>query len=247
MTRETLALLGGVLILASATLALLAYTLWRSRREDETGEGGEPAKVEAALAPEPGAEPALRPAEAEPTVPRPIASSLLERLSPPPPPPEARAVTVGKEPATGRFIPVATLLRDEVTGGLVIRVGEREYRSAAEVSVSGDQPRMEYTLAELNRWFGGAGAEGPRPKKDEEKAVKPPAGKLSMVEQINQILDRNLAEEPGSRRGVRLVEGPAGSIRVYLGVEGYDAIDDVPDPEVRRLIREAVSEWENAH
>jgi hypothetical protein len=43
------------------------------------------------------------------------------------------------------------------------------------------------------------------------------------------------------------VEGPAGSIRVYLGVEGYDAIDDVPDPEVRRLIREAVSEWENAH
>jgi len=106
---------------------------------------------------------------------------------------------------------------------------------------------MEYTLAELNRWFGGAGAEELRPKKDEEKAVKPPAGKLSMVEQINQILDRNLAEEPGSRRGVRLVDGPAGSIRVYLGVEGFDAIDDVPDPEVRRLIREAVSEWENAH
>jgi hypothetical protein len=248
MTRETLALLGGVLILASATLALLAFTLWRNRQEDEAREAGEPAGSEAiAGTPEPEEAPALPMTQAEPTLPRPVAPSLPEEPSAAHRRPEAPAGTAGGEPSPSRLIPVAALLRDEVTGGLVIRVGEREYRSAAEVSVSGDRPRMEYTLAELNRWFGVQASEAPTPKKEEERTAKAPARKLSMVEQINHILDRKLAEEPGGHRGVRLVEGAGGAIRVYLGVDGYDAIDDVPDPEVRHLIREAVSEWENAH
>lgn len=143
------------------------------------------------------------------------------------------------------MIPVANLLRDEVTGGLVVRVGDRDYRSAADLLTSRDRQRMEYTLAELNRWF------SPAPQKQEEReaarpAVAPEAARrpLSMVEQINQILERKLRDLPEARRAVRLVEGAGGSVRVYVGVDAYSSIDDVPDSDIRGLIRDAVAEWE---
>lgn len=216
MNAETLPLLGVVLIGASAAVALIAFLAARRRRSEDKEEAVE--------------EPPTVPAAAE-EIPR--------------EPAEERAGQVAA-PTPERMISVASLLRDEVSGGLVVRVGEREYRSAAELLVSRDRQRIEYTLLELNRWF-----EGEREKRkgrEPRGAAAPEVGRrpLTMVEQINKILDQKLAELPGANRGVRLVEGAGGSVRVYVGVEGYDAIDDVPDAEIRRLIREAVAEWEAA-
>lgn len=145
-----------------------------------------------------------------------------------------------------RMISVAHLLRDEVTGGLVVRVGERDYRSAAELLTSRDRLRIEYTLEELNRWFSVV-----PPKKEERETAKPAAPAAmrrpqSMVEQINHILERMQRDLPEARRGVRLVEGAGGSVRVYVGVDAYSSVDDVPDPDIRGLIRAAVAEWEAA-
>jgi hypothetical protein len=64
-----------------------------------------------------------------------------------------------------------------------------------------------------------------------------------MVEQINRILQGKLGAQPEGGRGVRLAEGPGGSVRVYIGVQAY-GLEDVPDPAIRESIREAVAEWE---
>ncbi len=65
----------------------------------------------------------------------------------------------------------------------------------------------------------------------------------SMIEQINEVLRQKLAERESGPRAVRLAEGLGGGIRVYVGVESY-SIDEVPDEEVRAIIRQAVKEWE---
>jgi hypothetical protein len=65
-----------------------------------------------------------------------------------------------------------------------------------------------------------------------------------MVEQINAILEKRLLERPELSRGIRLAEGPGGAIKVYVGIDSYNGIDDVPGADIRQLIREAVAEWE---
>jgi hypothetical protein len=139
------------------------------------------------------------------------------------------------------------LLRDEVTGGLIVRVGDRDYRTAGELLASKDRQRMEYTAAELGRWLGIDKAIAQRAA-PQEPAAKPAAPRRppSMVEQINAILDRKLQEQPALARGVRLTEGAGGAIKVYVGIDAYNAIDDVPDAAIRQLIRDAVTEWESA-
>jgi hypothetical protein len=67
---------------------------------------------------------------------------------------------------------------------------------------------------------------------------------VSMIEQIDEILQRKMTELAGAPRGVRLVEGAGGSLRVFIGVQSY-AFEDVPDAEVKSIIREAVAEWES--
>jgi hypothetical protein len=136
---------------------------------------------------------------------------------------------------------VAFLLRDEVTGELIVRVGEREYRRAEDLRASPDWTRMEYTAAELQRWIQTAKpAERKREAAREEPAKKP----LSMVEQINEILARRMSEADRAGMGVRLVEAGGGAVQVYVGLQRYE-MESIPDPEVRRIIREAVAEWES--
>lgn len=207
MNAESLPLLGVVLIVASAGLAVVALLLARRREPEEAPED----KPEAsAAASEPAAAPVM------PTVP------------------------------ADRMIPVASLFRDEVSGGLVVRVGERDYRSAAELLTSRDRQRIEYTLAELNRWF--STAPGKPAEREPVRTAKPETGRqpLTMVQEINLILERKLRELPETRRAVRLVEGSGGAVRVYVGVDAYNGVDEVPDLEIRRLIHEAVAEWESA-
>lgn len=258
MDSSTLVLLGGILIAASATLALLAYAIWRSRRMEqgqEEGEGGEATASEAGAGPaavEERPEPAAPMPMREAPSPEPAKPAAATPASTPPPTRPAPAmpqapspVAAAAPPPPRHTIPVASLFRDESSGGLVICIDDREYRSAADLMLSKDRQRMEHTAAELNRWLGMAAAEAAVPMEMPGKsAAKPAPRPVSMVEQINKILDRKLAGASGGPRGVRLAEGSGGSLRVYVGVDGYNAIDDVPDEEARRMIREAVAEWE---
>jgi hypothetical protein len=67
----------------------------------------------------------------------------------------------------------------------------------------------------------------------------------SITAQVDDILQRILAESPLAGRGIQLSESPEGVV-VEVGVDKYLGVDAVPDEEVRQLIRQAVAEWERS-
>jgi hypothetical protein len=76
-----------------------------------------------------------------------------------------------------------------------------------------------------------------------KKSARPKAP-ASIVTQINDILQEQLAGTPQELRGIRLAEDASQAVTVWVGVDHFDGIDAVKDPEVRGLIRNAVAEWE---
>jgi hypothetical protein len=140
-----------------------------------------------------------------------------------------------------RTLAVATLMRDEVTGKLLILVGGREYATADELRASRDFARVEYAAADLVKWLGVTTV---RERVAERAPVEEVKKSASMIEQINDILQRKLVESPGASRGVRLLEGAGGALRVFIGLQSFN-LEDVPDTEVKRMIRDAVAEWDS--
>lgn len=82
-------------------------------------------------------------------------------------------------------------------------------------------------------------------KNKKDKDDEPEAVPTSIVGQINLVLQKNIADTPLASRGVTLMESISGGVNVYVGVQRYEMIDDVPDEEIRAAIRAAISEWEN--
>ncbi|RME89710.1 MAG: hypothetical protein D6770_03880 [Anaerolineae bacterium] len=66
----------------------------------------------------------------------------------------------------------------------------------------------------------------------------------SIIEQIDDILQAKLARSPLAGRGIRLVEAPDGSVHIWVAQNLYKAIDEIPDPAIQAIIREAIAEWE---
>lgn len=72
----------------------------------------------------------------------------------------------------------------------------------------------------------------------------PSALEKSIVMQIDDILQEKLAGTELANKGIRLVELPSKDLVVMVGLNQYDGIDAVPDPQIKSLIRESVAEWE---
>jgi hypothetical protein len=139
-------------------------------------------------------------------------------------------------------IQVATLLRDEVTGKLIVQVGDTEFSDPDELRDSPYWTRVEYAALDLSKWVEQEEkpvAAAPRMREPDTTPVRP----QSMIEQINDILQLNIAKSGGEYQGVQLIEGPGGSARVLVGVESYD-LGEVPDESIQALIRDAVATWE---
>ncbi len=66
----------------------------------------------------------------------------------------------------------------------------------------------------------------------------------SIVVQVNNILQEMLDSGSAKAKGIRLVEDPRNGVTVWVGLNHYDSIDAVEDPECLTLIRAAVAEWE---
>lgn len=83
------------------------------------------------------------------------------------------------------------------------------------------------------------------------RAVQPetrtPAPQKSMVAQIDEILQEKLNTSPLAGKGIRLVEHPTKGLVVMVGLNRYEGVEEVPDSEIRSLIRESVAEWEQRY
>jgi hypothetical protein len=83
----------------------------------------------------------------------------------------------------------------------------------------------------------------PAVKPAEEKNIR----SLSIVAQIDTVLQAQLVDSPFANRGIRLTESPLGGVEVYVGLNKYASIDDVPDALIQKVIREAIAEWERKY
>lgn len=242
-------LIGIVLIGIGVLLAILAYMFLSNRegQEKQTGKGT-------------GQEP--RPAESQPPGPQttlatsdsagsktpsnseiPAESNQDSPASTPAKPPSAgEVVAPASTPAKGERIQVATLLRDEVSGKLIVQVDDVEYEDREALKDSRHWTRVEYAARDLSDWVK---AQKPKAAAQTDRPIEPPDLKpKSMIEQIDQILQDRIEASGRSDLAVRLTEGPGGTARVLIGVNSYE-IADVPNSEIQKLIREAVAAWES--
>ncbi|NOH01480.1 MAG: hypothetical protein HND47_05640 [Chloroflexi bacterium] len=89
----------------------------------------------------------------------------------------------------------------------------------------------------------GVSAPGQPAKKDPEKEFK----LLSIVQQIDTVLQKRMEGTPLEGQGIRLTDSPAGAVEVYIGLQKFDSIDEVPDEAVKKAIRAAIAEWEQKY
>jgi hypothetical protein len=154
---------------------------------------------------------------------------------------EAETEVIEKSPPTSNRINVLTLLRNEEKGNLIVKVGDHEYHSSQDLHDSPDWSRVEYAAVDLTAWL--------RDVEDQDQGIEAKTGDMleskphSMVEQIDHFLQQNLAEIENEQRRIKLYEGPDETVHVLIDNNSY-AIEEVPDPKVSKLIKEAVSKWE---
>jgi len=79
------------------------------------------------------------------------------------------------------------------------------------------------------------------------KKIEQPAPVLSMVQQIDEILQLKLANSPLANKGIRLQEAPGGGVIVMVGLNKYEGVSDVPDPAIKAILQAAVAEWEKKY
>lgn len=69
--------------------------------------------------------------------------------------------------------------------------------------------------------------------------------KLSMVEQIDWLLQKRLENHPLKSRRIRLQSDLTNSVNFIVGEESYEFIDEIPYPEIKTIIQIAIDEWQN--
>jgi len=90
--------------------------------------------------------------------------------------------------------------------------------------------------------------EEPAPEvvKDIEESDDGEIKMLSVIDEVNEILQRKLHGSPLAGKGIHLMENHNKEIRFWVGLESYDDVQEIPDPEIQKLIDDAVKEWEQS-
>ena len=82
----------------------------------------------------------------------------------------------------------------------------------------------------------------PLAKKDEK-----PSAPLSMVGQIDEILQARLSSGPLAGQGIKLIESSEGTVIVMVGSQKFDGVGEVTDPQIQSEIRAAIADWEKKY
>ncbi|HQV62499.1 MAG TPA: hypothetical protein PKV19_00760, partial [Anaerolineales bacterium] len=83
----------------------------------------------------------------------------------------------------------------------------------------------------------------PQAQKPEEKNI----GTLSIVNQIDTVLQTRLMNTQFAKSGIRLQESVQGGVEVFVGLQKFSTVDDVPDEAIKSEIRAAIAEWEEKY
>jgi hypothetical protein len=76
-------------------------------------------------------------------------------------------------------------------------------------------------------------------------AVEPAARPGSFIDEIEAILQQRIAGRGAPLPyDVHVKTGPQGKLQIEVGPNSYSSPEQIPDPEVRDLIKTAVAEWE---
>lgn len=147
--------------------------------------------------------------------------------------------------------------------GVVIGImGSNLFSSKKDGEVPNEKPVLDYRegglVPEAESWF------HPKELNPQEtverpsmspvdaiaRALRPDSSKLestpkSIAAQIDEILQEMLIDSLLSNKAIRLLELPQKGVVVVVGLEQYEGVESVPDPEIRGLIQKAVTEWED--
>ncbi|MFZ5810152.1 MAG: hypothetical protein ACOY16_12790 [Chloroflexota bacterium] len=67
----------------------------------------------------------------------------------------------------------------------------------------------------------------------------------SIAFQVDEILQEKLQGTQLENRAIRVMELPGKGMVVMIGLQQYETVNDVPDPEIQAVLRSAVAEWES--
>ncbi len=155
------------------------------------------------------------------------------------------------------FTKLVTLGRATNDDHFAILFGEEWVGEASQLTLV-QRTRLEKNLAEAQQWLGvetkPAPVAPPKIKEVVTSEVTPPVlppknaekhkRQLSIVEQVDEVLQDLLEGSPLEARKIRLTEMPDKGVTVWVENEHFDGIDAVPDAEVKGMIQQAVRKWE---
>jgi len=83
------------------------------------------------------------------------------------------------------------------------------------------------------------GSINPKAKRKEKEPPK------SIAAQVDEILQKRLADSAFHDRLIRLTDAPGGGVEVIIDLQKYNGVNEVPDLAARKFIQDCVREWEN--
>lgn len=70
---------------------------------------------------------------------------------------------------------------------------------------------------------------------------------INLAKEINDIVQNRLIYSPlGQTTKIDIISAPDGGIRINVNGSFYSTPDEVPDPEVKNLIKESIKQWERS-
>jgi hypothetical protein len=221
----------------------------------------------AVIGPQPAVSPFLPPASAAGAEAKPPLSPALPAITESPKPvgviSQIDAVLqkyLVNSPLAGKEI---RLVERTSSGGIQVYVGSQKYPTLADVPDPLIKAAIRAAITEWEQKHApvpqtSAPPLSPGLQGSQLTASKPPPiarpesekefRSLSIVAQIDTMLQTRLENTPHAETGIRLVERTAlGGVEVYVGDRKYPALDDVPDPQIKSIIRATIAEWEKKY
>jgi hypothetical protein len=69
----------------------------------------------------------------------------------------------------------------------------------------------------------------------------------TIVGMIDDVLQKKLETSPLQSKKIKLEDGLHGEVMVVVGADRYVGVDQVPDPQIQAIIREAITEWDKSN